>query len=288
MTHPFPYHAGSSTPFIRVCLMALAIVSAVALTSASAFAQEPDDPGAPTLHQPGKDVQWVPTPLPLVEKMLDMAKLTPQDSLVDLGSGDGVLVIAAAKRGIKAWGIEYDKGLVAYAKKKAREAGVDKKVKFVRGDIFKTDFSSASVVTTFLLPSMNLQLRPTFLRMKPGTRIVANTFAIAGWEPDEKVEISGDCDRWCTAMLWVVPAPVGGTWRTPKGDLVLTQKFQAFTGTFGKDAIEDGRMRGDTITFTAGGGTYTGKVEGSRMTLTSTVEGKAVEFVGTALAALAR
>lgn len=229
----------------------------------------------------------MPTPLPLVEKMLDMAQLTPQDTLVDLGSGDGVLVISAAKRGIKAWGIEYDKGLVAYAKRKARDAGVDKKVKFVRGDIFKTDFSSATVVTTFLLPSMNLQLRPTFLRMKPGTRIVANTFAIASWEPDEKVEIAGDCDRWCTAMLWVVPAAVGGTWRTPKGDLVLTQKFQTFTGTFGKEAVE-GRLRGETITFTAGGVTYTGHVTGARITLTSTVDGKPMEFVGTALPALPR
>lgn len=263
----------------------------IAFTCSPAQAQEPqpaEDPGAPTLHQPGKDVQWVPTPLPLVEKMLDMANLTPQDTLVDLGSGDGILVIAAARRGIKAWGIEYDKGLVAYAKRKARDAGVDKKVKFVRGDIFKTDFSSATVVTTFLLPSMNLQLRPTFLRMKPGTRIVANTFAIAGWEPDEKVEISGDCDRWCTAMLWVVPAPVGGTWRTPKGDLVLTQKFQTVTGTFGKDAVDDGRLRGETLTFTAGGATYTARVEGTRMTLTSTVDGKPVEFTGTALAALSR
>ncbi len=280
--------AGSTTVSIRACTVALALLSTLTLTSAPALAQQGGEPGAPVLHQPGKDVQWVPTPLPLVEKMLDMAQLTPQDSLVDLGSGDGVLVIAAAKRGIKAWGIEYDKGLVAFAKRKAREAGVDKKVKFVRGDIFKTDFSSATVVTTFLLPSMNLQLRPTFLRMKPGTRIIANTFAIAGWEPDEKVEISGDCDRWCTALLWVVPAPVGGLWRTPKGDLELTQKFQTFTGTLGKDTIDDGRLRGDTITFTAGGTAYTGRVEGSRMTLRTTADGKPVEFVGTALAALPR
>ena len=262
------------------------VLALLAMAPVLAAGQAPDqqgEAGAPRLNQPGKDVQWVPTPLPLVEKMLDMAQLTPQDRLVDLGSGDGVLVIAAAKRGIKAWGIEYDRGLVDFAKRKAREAGVGDAVKFVRGDIFKTDFSSATVVTTFLLPSMNLQLRPTFLRMKPGTRIVANTFAIAGWEPDATVELDQPCERWCTAMLWVVPAPVGGTWKTPKGDLVLAQKFQTVEGTLGKDTIEGGRLRGATFTFTAGGILYNGRVDRTRMSLTSTVEGKPVEFTATAL-----
>lgn len=265
-----------------------ALTLVLALVAAPAGAQQGDEPDAPRLHQPGKDVQWVPTPLPLVEKMLDLAELTPRDTLVDLGSGDGVLVIAAAKRGIKAWGIEYERGLVEYAKKMARDAGVADKTKFVRGDIFKTDFSSATVVTTFLLPSMNLQLRPTFLRMKPGTRIVANTFAIASWEPDATAELEQPCERWCTAMLWIVPAPVQGIWRTPKGELMLTQKFQTVSGTFGKDPIESGRLRGPAITFTAGGVTYNGRVNGSRMTLTSTVEGKPVEFTATVLAPLAR
>ena len=283
MSHP--------TSYLRTIIPSL---FATVLATGPAFAQQESgqaviqdgEAGAPRLHQPGKDVQWVPTPLPLVEKMLDMAQLTPKDTLVDLGSGDGVLVIAAAKRGIKAWGIEYERGLVEYAKRKAREAGVQDKVKFVRGDIFKTDFSDATVVTTFLLPSMNLQLRPTFLRMKPGTRIVANTFAIAGWEPDETVELDEPCERWCKAMLWVVPAPVGATWTTPKGDLVLTQKFQTVSGTLGKDTIEGGRLRGDAITFTAGGVAYTGRVNGTRMTLTATVDGKPLQFTASALAAL--
>ena len=186
------------------------------MTASSAGAQqEGGQPDAPRLNQPGKDVQWVPTPPALVEKMLDLAGLTPKDRLVDLGSGDGVLVIAAAQRGARARGIEYDRGLVEFSKRKAAEAGVSRLTRFVRGDIFKTDFSDATVVTTFLLPSMNLRLRPTFLAMKPGTRIVANTFAIADWQPDESVAIE-PCERWCTALMWIVPARVGGTWRTPE------------------------------------------------------------------------
>src|SRR4051812_32503232 len=152
----------------------------VALVPLALVAQETFQP---TLNQPGKDVQWVPTPGPLVEKMLDMARLTPDDRLVDLGSGDGVVVIAAAKRGIRAWGIEYDPKLVEFSKRKAAEAGVASRTKFVRGDIFKTAFSDATVVTTFLLPSMNFRLQSTFLSLKPGTRIVANTFGIADWTP---------------------------------------------------------------------------------------------------------
>ena len=186
----------------------------VALVPLALVAQESFEP---TLNQPGKDVQWVPTPGPLVEKMLDMAAVTPKDYLVDLGSGDGVLVIAAAKRGIRAMGIEYDGRLVDLSKRNAAAAGVAPLVKFVRGDIFKTDFSKATVVTTFLLPSLNLQLRPTLLAMKPGTRIVSNTFPIGEWEPDETATIDGPCERWCKALFWIVPARVGGTWRTPKG-----------------------------------------------------------------------
>jgi hypothetical protein len=235
----------------------------------------------PRLNQPGKDVQWVPTPPALVEKMLDLARLTPKDRLVDLGSGDGVLVIAAARRGTHARGIEYDRGLVAFSKRKAAEAGVSRLTRFVRGDIFKTDFSDATVVTTFLLPSMNLRLRPTFLAMKPGTRIVANTFAIADWQPDESVAIE-PCERWCTALLWIVPAHVGGTWRTPKGLLTLTQQFQMVSGTLGQEPIENGRLRGSEISFTAGTVTYTGQVDGNRMQVRATVDGQPVAWTAVA------
>jgi SAM-dependent methyltransferase len=265
---------------------ASAIAFGIVLISVSAGSagpwQEGGQPGAPRLNQPGKDVQWVPTPPALVEKMLDLARLTPKDRLVDLGSGDGVLVIAAARRGARARGIEYDRGLVEFSKRKAAEAGVSRLTRFVRGDIFKTDFSDATVVTTFLLPSMNLRLRPTFLAMKPGTRIVANTFAIADWQPDETVAIE-PCERWCTALMWIVPAPVGGTWRTPKGDLTLIQKFQMVSGTLGKQPIENGRLRGDEISLTVGTSTYTGRVEGNRMRVSATVDGHVIEWTATAL-----
>src|ERR1700681_1128754 len=261
---------------MRVRLSAGTLALMFALRAASTIAQEAQ-PYQPQLNQPGKDVQWVPTPPALVERMLDMAHLTPNDRLVDLGSGDGVLVIAAARRGARARGIEYDPRLVEFSKRSARAAGVSERTKFVRGDIFETDFSDATVVTTFLLPSMNLRLRPTFLALKPGTRIVANTFAIGDREPDETATIE-PCERWCTAMLWIVPAHVGGTWRTPKGDLTLTQRFQFISGTLGTEPIENGRIRGEEISFTVGTATYSGRVDGDRMRLSAPVNGKLVEW----------
>lgn len=259
---------------------AIALMLALGATAAAAQKQTPFEPA---LHQPGKDVQWVPTPRPLVEKMLDLARLTPQDRLVDLGSGDGVFVIAAAERGAHAWGVEYDAKLVEYSKRKAKEAGVESRTRFVRGDIFKTDFSDATVVTTFLLPSMNFRLRATFLSMKPGTRIVANTFGIGDWEPEDRVTID-PCERWCEGMLWIVPARVGGTWRTPQGDLVLTQKFQKFSGTLHGEPVE-GRLRGTEITFTAGGTAYHGQVDGAIMRVSATVGGKPIEWTARPLPA---
>jgi SAM-dependent methyltransferase len=258
------------------------IIVFVSVSASFAAAQEGGQADAPRLNQPGKDVQWVPTPPALVNKMLDLARLTPKDRLVDLGSGDGVLVIAAAQRGAHARGIEYDRGLVEFSKRKAAEAGVAQRTRFVRGDIFKTDFSDATVVTTFLLPSMNLRLRPTFLAMKPGTRIVANTFGIADWQPDDSVAIE-PCERWCTALLWIVPAHVGGIWSTPKGDLTLTQKFQMVSGTLGKEPIENGRLRGEEISFTVGTTTYTGRVEGNRMRVSTALDGQAIEWTAMAL-----
>lgn len=259
---------------LRVSATALAII--VPLAARPGTAQEAQ-PYQPQLNQPGKDVQWVPTPAPLVEKMLDMAQLATNDRLVDLGSGDGVLVIAAARRGAHARGIEYDPRLVEFAKQSARAAGVSERTRFVRGDIFESDFSDATVVTTFLLPSMNLRLRPTFLALKPGTRIVANTFSIGDWEPDQTVTVE-PCDRWCTAMLWIVPARVGGKWRTPNGDLTLTQRCQFVTGTLGSEPIGNGRLRGEEISFTVGTTTYRGLVDGYRMRVTATAEGKHVEW----------
>ncbi len=258
----------------RLPITFLTLIVLLAATTASA---QEGEPYQPQINQPGKDVQWVPTPTALVEKMLDMAHLTTNDRLVDLGSGDGVVVIAAARRGTQARGIEYDPRLVDFSKRSAEAAGVSARTRFVRGDIFKTDFSDATVVTTFLLPSMNLRLQPTFLAMKPGTRIVANTFAIGDWEPDETATIE-PCERWCKAMLWVVPARVGGTWLTPKGDLVLTQRFQLVSGTLGKEPIEGGRLRGTEISFTVGSTPYSGRIDGYRMRVSATINGTLEEW----------
>ena len=235
-----------------------------------AGAQKPaagaDKPFEPQVGQSGKDVVWVPTPQTLVDKMLDMAKVTPQDFVMDLGSGDGRTVITAAKRGARAMGIEYNPDMVELSKRNAAAAGVTDKASFVKADLFETDFSKATVVTMFLLPSINMKLRPKILDMRPGTRIVANTFNMEDWEADETQTVEGDCTSWCTALLWIVPAKVEGTWSMPKGDLKLTQQFQKVTGTMGTQAISEGRLRGDELTFKAGGTTFTGKVNGTTIT----------------------
>jgi len=235
----------------------------VTLGAATAWAQATQKPFEPQVGQAGKDVVWVPTPQTLVDKMLDMAKVTPQDFVIDLGSGDGRTVITAAKRGARAMGIEYNPDMVALSERNAKTAGVTDKATFVKADLFETDFSKATVVSMFLLPSINVKLRPKILDMKPGTRIVANSFNMEDWEADETETVGGDCTSWCTALLWIVPAKVEGTWTTPKGDLKLTQQFQKVTGSFGTQAISEGKLRGDELTFKAGGNTYTGKVEGN-------------------------
>jgi len=224
----------------------------------------------PTVGQPGKDVVWVPTPQALVDKMLDMAKVTPQDFLMDLGSGDGRTVITAAKRGLRAQGVEYNPDMVDLAKRNATTAGVGDKAQFVKGDIFETDFSKASVITLFLLPNLNLRLRPTILNMKPGTRIVSNSFTMddpsteEDWVADQTETVT-NCTSWCTALLWIVPAKVAGTWKMGDSTLTLDQKFQNFSGRLGSAVLTDGKLNGADISFTAGGKTYNGKVDGNTM-----------------------
>ena len=193
--------------------------SFVAVTAASAQAtQQPAKPFEPQVGQAGKDVVWVPTPQVLVEKMLDMAKVTPQDFVMDLGSGDGRTVITAAKRGATAMGIEYNPDMVELSKKNAAAAGVTAKATFVKADLFETDFSKAQVITMFLLPSINMRLRPKILDLKPGTRIVTNSFTMEDWQADQSETVTDDCTSWCTAHLWIVPAKVEGTWTMPQGD----------------------------------------------------------------------
>src|SRR6266702_3620430 len=138
----------------------------------------------PQVGQAGKDVVWVPTPQELVNKMLDLAKVTPQDYLIDLGSGDGRTVITAAKRGARALGVEFNPDMVELSKRNAAKAGVSDKASFVEADIFRSDLSPATVITLFLLPDPNIKLRPTILTLKPGTRVVSNTFRMGDWEPD--------------------------------------------------------------------------------------------------------
>jgi SAM-dependent methyltransferase len=236
--------------------------------SQAALAQPPvvqDPPYEPQSGQEGKDVVWVPTPDALVEAMLDIAQVTAADRVIDLGSGDGRTVIAAAKRGATARGIEYNPDMVALAQRRAADAGVTSRATFEEADLFETDFSDATVITMFLLSSINLELRPTLLRLRPGTRIVSNTFSMGEWEPDARVSVEDECNSWCTALFWVVPAKVGGTWRMGDRTLMFMQEFQMVTGTLGDAPIVDGRVRGDQVTFTVGETNYTARVSGDVM-----------------------
>ena len=235
------------------------------IAAAGLFAKVQQTTFEPKVGQPGKDVVWVPTPQVLVDKMLDMAKLTPQDYLIDLGSGDGRTVITAAKRGARAMGIEYEPEMVALSQRSAASENVSSRATFLKADLFQSDFSQASVITMFLLPQINLDLRPKILDLKPGTRVVSNTFTMGEWEPEETATIP-DCDRWCTALLWIVPAKVQGTWRSAQGDLALTQTFQMLSGTLtrgGPTPITQGKMLGDQIAFSAGNARYSGRVNGN-------------------------
>ena len=255
----------------------VAVLLVVLRAAAPTTAQQTTAPFEPQVGQSGKDVVWVPTPQELVDKMLDMAQVTPTDYLIDLGSGDGVTVISAAKRGARAHGIEYDPRMVELATRNAATAQVSSRATFAKADLFESDFSKADVITMFLLPSINLRLRPKILALAPGTRVVSNTFTMDEWEPDDKATIS-PCERWCTALLWIVPGQVAGRWRSAQGDLALTQRFQMVSGTLGSDAVSDGRLRGREIRFSAGGGHYVGQMEGNRIRGTKTVEGRSVEW----------
>jgi SAM-dependent methyltransferase len=232
----------------------------------------------PSIGQSGKDVVWVPSPQALVDKMLDMAKVTPADFVMDLGSGDGRTVITAAKRGARAHGIEYNPDMVVLSRRNAAAAGVGNRATFAQADIFQSDFSQATVITLFLLTDLNLKLRPTLLSLKPGLRVVSNTFKMGEWEPDQVFELG--CDTYCTAYLWIVPARVQGKWQLPQGDLLLNQEFQKITGTLRTGAtsvqISGGRLSGDEISFVAGGSEYRGRVAGR------TIEGTATSGNGTA------
>jgi SAM-dependent methyltransferase len=263
----------SLTSTLRHLLAAFLLPLALALPG-RAIAQDKDF--TPSVGQEGKDVIWVPTPQALVEKMLDMAKLTARDIHYDLGSGDGRTVIAAAKRGAQAFGVEYNPDMVALSERAAAKEGVAGKAKFMQGDIFQTDFSKATVITLYLLPSLNIKLRPTILKMKPGTRVVSHAFSMDDWQADQTENVEGR-----TAYLWIVPAPVEGTWRWngsgsgPKEYQVrLRQQFQKVEGEVVLDGrsgqLRDARLNGDQISFTVLDGSgvrrdFSGRVAGNSM-----------------------
>lgn len=230
----------------------------------------------PSVGQVGKDVVWVPTSQTLVDRMLNMAKLTANDHLVDLGSGDGRTVITAAKRGATARGIEYNPDLVELSKRTAKMEGVADTAVFEQADIFESDFSNATVVTLFLLPSLNIKLRPTLLNMKPGTRVVSNSFAMEDWEPDETAEVQDNCTNYCNAYKWIVPAKVSGTWKIGDKELEIVQNFQMLDGTLRNNdtakPISNARMDGANITFSVGNEQYTGTVNND--TMQGTINGK--------------
>src|SRR5687767_9501301 len=252
----------------------LALVFAFSSPVFSQAQKAPAPAYEPSVGQEGKDVVWVPTPQVVVDKMLDMAKVTKDDFVMDLGSGDGRTVITAAKRGARALGVEYNPNMVELSKRNAAKEGVSDRAQFVKADLFETDFSKATVITMFLLPDINLKLRPKILNLKPGTRIVSNSFDMAEWKPDLTATVKADqgCDAsWCTALLWIVPAKVAGTHALPQGELVLKQQFQMLSGTLstgGKTfVINDGRVRGEAVSFSAGGKKYRGRMNGGKLEL---------------------
>ena len=268
----------------RAWLLAGLLLGWSAADGESLRAQDADAPFVPEVGRPGKDVVWVPSPDPLVDTMLEIAEVTDRDVVMDLGSGDGRTVIAAARLGARAIGVEYDPELVELSQARAEAAGVAGRATFVTADLFETDLSQATVITMFLLPDLNARLRPRLLDLEPGTRIVSNTWDLEDWEPDHTVVLD-PCPGFCTALLWVVPARVEGTWALPEGELVLEQQFQMVTGTLrtssGTVAIEEGRLRGVGLAFRVGGTSYTGLVRGDVITGTAAAGARAIGWRAT-------
>lgn len=265
-------------------------VLALALTLLTINAMAQAQPAAkpefqPEVGQAGKDVVWVPTAQGLVDRMLDMAKLTAKDIHYDLGSGDGRTVITAAKRGATAYGVEYNQDMVELSRRNAAAAGVTGKATFIHGDIFETDFSKATVITLFLLPDLNVKLRPTILNMKPGTRVISNSFTMGDWKSDETQGAKGECTSYCTAYMWIVPAKVEGVWKSGNDEIKFAQEFQMVQGSVSSGGklsnVQLGRLRGEDISFTAGEARYAGKVNGNRIDGTVTAAGKTTPWTAT-------
>jgi len=223
----------------------------------------------PRSGQDGKDVIWVPTPQVNVIKMLDIARVTPEDFVIDLGSGDGRLVIEAARRGARARGIEFNPDMVELSRRRAVQNRVSDRVEFIAGDLFEADLSEATVITMFLLNTINMKLRPFLLELKPGTRIVSNTFSMGDWTADSTARGDKNCDHYCTALMWIVPAKVQGTWIMDDGVLNLSQKFQMVTGAIRTPSetirFTDGRLKGDQLTLTHKFERYCGHIKDDKI-----------------------
>ncbi len=264
---------------LRFAAALFASIAGLAVAQSQSVSPSPPAPPAPaaayepTSGQEGKDVIWLPTPQVVVDKMLEVARVGPKDYVIDLGSGDGRTVITAARLGARATGIEYNPDMVEFARRNAEKAGVSAKATFAKADLFEASFSRASVVTMFLLPDINLKLRPKILALKPGTRIVSNTFTMGEWEPDTKVDMNGKpgCESsYCTVLYWVVPRRVAGTYSVAQGQITLKQNFQMLTGALKTDnaTLElKGRVRGENIEFAAGDKKYRGRIKGGALEL---------------------
>jgi hypothetical protein len=270
-------------PFARAAALAL-LVGFASLADGKTRA-DCEKEYKPQRGQHGKDVIWAPTADVVVVRMLEMAKVTSADKLYDLGAGDGKIAIAAGKRGARAVGVEYDAGLAEHAQCLVEAEGVRERVKIVQGDIFETDFSDATVVTLYLLPALNLRLRPTLLAMTPGTRVVSYSFTMGDWIPDEQADTEEG-----SAYLWIVPEDVDGEWtfRPVSGaegfDATLDQAFQKLNGSAGGAAVT-GSLRGEQIDFAFVQGDeqirVTGTVDGNRISGTVTRGGTSTEYSGT-------
>ena len=257
---------------MRARIIGVILMLTIAAVPASAQTQTQEKPFVPVSGQAGKDVVWVPSPPDMVNKMLEVAKVTPADYVIDLGSGDGRNVIAAAKLGANALGVEYNPDMVKLSQRLAKEAGVEAKAKFVEGDMYEADISKATVMALFLLPVNLNKLVPKFLDLKPGSRIVLNTFGIDGWEPDYRTSLpqGSECESWCDILLLIVPAKVAGTWSLSNGGrLELTQEYQTVQGSVTingqKYTVEKGRLNGEDLTFVANNQVFSGKVKGARI-----------------------
>jgi len=248
------------------------LLAAFFLLALPAAAQKPYEP---QVGQAGKDVIWVPTPDEVVDRMLRMAQVTANDYVVDLGAGDGKIAIAAAKKfGARSMGIEYNPDMAKHAQGNVEKAGVTGKARIVQGDIFATDFTQATVVTMYLLPGLNMKLRPQILAMRPGTRVVSHSFTMEDWEADEISNMDGR-----RAYFWVVPANVNGGWALEAGgnrtEVSFEQKFQKIEGSVAMGAamqggLRDARLNGFAIGFTYIDNSgvrrdFSGRVTGNRM-----------------------